>query len=364
MTGSTAPVVVIARTIGPRVTSAVTWRGSAGRRYQRTDAIRPTTMTPEAIAHWRSGRNISDRPPVGHHLGSYRRSSWRLACRLARGGSPWSAQFKAATTNRARIIPRSIGALLSILSHSVGALLAEQLAHLRMEVFHAGADGRRLLYLLGGQNGADLESGGEPLAHQGGTGLRFLLHQRIDILRRDGARAEQLVAERLLGRPLLRDERGEARLVRRQDVLHLLLLVGAQVECVQHAGPAQQRAVAAGAVSAHAVPERERAAGYRWREQARHENALRQWLRHGSSPCRCLSLRCRRHHPRRHRPRPRRRSPSHRHGERLQVGRASRESRAPAPPRRRPKGTPQTLGQATERRSRRLRALSERRRLW
>src|SRR5439155_10235743 len=135
----------------------------------------------------------SDRPPAirSEHLGStasrsssrvYRRSSWLLACRLARGGSPWSAQFRSATTNRARIIPRSIGALLSILSHSVGALLAEQLAHLRMEVFHAGADGRRLLYLLGGQNGADLESGGEPLAHQGGTGLRFLLHQRIDIL--------------------------------------------------------------------------------------------------------------------------------------------------------------------------------------
>src|SRR5437867_11158950 len=71
MTGSTAPVVVIARTIRPRVTPAVTYSGSAGRRYQRTDAIRPTTMTPEAIAHRRSGRNIADRPPIGHHLGSY-----------------------------------------------------------------------------------------------------------------------------------------------------------------------------------------------------------------------------------------------------------------------------------------------------
>src|SRR5437773_9126043 len=248
MTGSTAPVVVIARTIGPRVTSAVRYRGSAGRRYQRTDAIRPTTMTPEAIAHRRSGRNSSDRPPIGHHLGSYlvaprvparprrlavvrpvpfpvRRcvASPRAPCQRQdpvvphRHGEDRSWNELGGYDHPRPVVPGAHvpraadeGVVLCAVeevvggSHSVGALLAEQLAHLRMEVFHAGADGRRLLYLLGGQNGADLESSGEPLAHQGGTSLRFLLHQRIDILRRDGARAEQLVGERPLGRPLLR----------------------------------------------------------------------------------------------------------------------------------------------------------------
>src|SRR5438876_6476037 len=175
------------------------------------------------------------------------------------------------------------------LGPSVRSLAAEELAHLIVELLHAGVDRRRLLDLLGSEDLAHLEGGGQPLAHQGGTRLRLLLHQRIEVVLRDRARAEQLVGDRLPGRSLVRAELGERRPVLPDDVMHSLLLVGAQVEGMKHAASARQSTVAAGIAPAHAVAERARAAGDRQRERAGRKEGLRHRLRHGSSPC---SSRC------------------------------------------------------------------------
>ena len=121
--------------------------------------------------------------------------------------------------------------------------------------------------------------------HQVGRRLRRLLSGCVDILLRDGACAEELVGDRLLGRLLVRHERVEPGRMRGEDVLHLLLLVGAQIERVQQAASARQEAVAgpaaAATAAAQAVPERGRAAGQDQRERAGREDVLHYGVHHG-----------------------------------------------------------------------------------
>src|SRR5439155_10743549 len=209
------------------------------------------------------------------------------------GGRSAAITRRIAATARRPSATRCVGVEKSAAARkseaSVRALAAEELAHLVVELLHAGVDRRRLLDLLGSKDLAHLEGGGQALAHQGGTGLRFLLHQQVEVVLRDGARAEQLVGDRLPGLFLGRAELGERRPVLPEDVMHSLLLVGAQVEGVKHAASARQSTVAAGIAPAHAVAERARAAGDRQRERAGRKEGLRHRLRHGSSPC---SSRC------------------------------------------------------------------------
>src|SRR5438445_10099590 len=86
---------------------------------------------------------------------------------------------RTATTARRPSATRRVGVEKSAAARkseaSVRALPAEELVHLVVELLHAGMDGRRLLDLLGSKDLAHLEVGGHALAHQGGTGLRFLL---------------------------------------------------------------------------------------------------------------------------------------------------------------------------------------------
>src|SRR5438445_2254629 len=195
------------------------------------------------------------------------------------GGRSAAITRRIAATARRPSATRHVGVENSVAAReseaSVRALAAEELAHLVVELLHAGVDGRRLLDLFGGKELAYLEGGGQALAHEGGTGLRTLLHQRVEVVLRDGARAEQLVGDRLPGRFFVRAELGERRPVLPEDVMHSLLLVGAQGEGVKHAAPARQSTVAAGIATAHAVAERARAAGDRQRERAGRKEGLR-----------------------------------------------------------------------------------------
>ena len=84
MTGSTAPVVVIIRVTGPRVTSAVTYAGGSGRRPQKPYPTAPSVISPRAMAHGRKRPFMrahdmrSGAPRRFPHPGSTERKSARL----------------------------------------------------------------------------------------------------------------------------------------------------------------------------------------------------------------------------------------------------------------------------------------------
>src|SRR5262249_55703341 len=120
-------------------------------------------------------------------------------------------------------------------------------------------DGGCLLDLIRREDAAYLEADGEPLVHQGGPSLCLLLYQRVERLLRDGVGPEHRIRDRPARRPLVRRELLEGCAVRLEDGLDLLLLIRAQIECVQHPGTPGEAAVATTAAAGHAVSHRSRA---------------------------------------------------------------------------------------------------------
>src|SRR5262249_31158153 len=82
-------------------------------------------------------------------------------------------------------------------------LSAQELSHLGMELLHGRLDRRRLLDLGGGEDVPYLEGDAQPFVDQVAHRLRGLLSGHIEILLRHGARAEELVGDRLPRRLLV-----------------------------------------------------------------------------------------------------------------------------------------------------------------
>src|SRR5262249_39839006 len=137
-------------------------------------------------------------------------------------------------------------------------------------------DGGRLLDLIRREDAGDLEGDGEPLVHQGGPSLCLLLYQGVERLLRDGVGPEHRIRDRPACRPLVRGELLEGSAMCPEDGLNLLLLIRAQVECVQQPGASDEAAVATTAAAAgHAVSHRSRAGGDDQRERAGGEDRSR-----------------------------------------------------------------------------------------